>query len=423
MKVAFFVHRFPVISEAFIVNAAVGLIDAGHTVDIYALDGPANAKGERHALVERYRLEDRTHAFRLNGLPRRQAALAPVAALRIAASHGLRAGSVLDAECFGPERLGLRALHEANLFRRNGKYDILHCHFGTLADAVLDHRGAGFLSGQVVVHFRGYDISKFVQERGERAYDRVFREADAFVANCGFFRDRAVALGSPADRTHVVGSGVAVERFRFAARSWTPGEPLQLLGIGRLVEKKGFRFAIEAVARLVSEGVDARLKIAGGGALLAALKDQATALGIADRVIFVGAVAHEQIATLLDESHILLAPSTTASNGDRDASINTVKEAMAAGCPFVTSDHGGIPELVEGVSAGVMVREGDAEALTAGLRQLLARRGEWAEMSRRGRAHVLSRYSIEAVTAETLQVYERAIASRSPQSSRKRNVS
>jgi len=423
MKVAFFVHRFPVISEAFIVNAAVGLIDAGHTVDIYALEGPADPSAKRHALVDRYRLEERTHTFRLNGLPRRQAALAPMAGLRVAAHHGLKAGSIVDTECFGPQRLGLRALHEASLFRGGGKYDILHCHFGTLADAVLDHRRAGFLSGEVVVHFRGYDISKFVQEQGERAYDRVFRDADAFIANCGFFRDRAIALGSPVDRTHVVGSGVAVDSFRFTARSWAPGEPLRLLGIGRLVEKKGFRFAVEAVARLVSEGVDARLTIAGGGELLSALQDQAMALGIADRVVFTGAVTHEQIARLLDESHALLAPSTTASNGDRDASINTVKEAMAAGCPFVTSDHGGIPELVEGVDAGVMVREGDAEALVAGLRQLLARQGEWAEMGRRGRAHVLSRYSIEAVTAKTLQVYEQAIASRSPQAGHKRSIS
>lgn len=61
MKVAFFVHRFPVISEAFIANAAAGLIDQGHTVDIYALDGGADPAAERHALVQRYRLEDRSN--------------------------------------------------------------------------------------------------------------------------------------------------------------------------------------------------------------------------------------------------------------------------------------------------------------------------------------------------------------------------
>ncbi|OYX48817.1 MAG: hypothetical protein B7Y90_09220 [Alphaproteobacteria bacterium 32-64-14] len=421
MKVAFFVHRFPVISEAFVANAAVGLIDQGHTVDIYALDGPADSAHERHALVERYRLEDRTRSFRLGESPRRRVALAPMAAFKIATSHGLKVGSVLDAGCFGPERFGLRALHEAGLFRDGGKYDILHCHFGTLAEAVLDHRRAGFLSGQVVVHFRGYDISKFLQEKGEHAYDRVFRDADAFIANCRYFRDRVIGLGAPESRTHVVASGVAVDRFPFATRAWAPDEPLRLLAIGRLVEKKGLRFAVEALARLVSDGIDARLSIVGDGPLRQALQDQAAALSIAERVTFTGAVPHERIARLLIDSHVLLAPSTTAASGDRDASINTVKEAMVSGCPFVTSNHGGIPELVEGVDAGVMTQEGDADALATGLRQLLARRDDWPAMAHRGRVHILSRYSIEAVTAETMRVYRLAIASRSP-SSRSRRV-
>jgi colanic acid/amylovoran biosynthesis glycosyltransferase len=408
MKIAFFVHRFPVISEAFIVNAAVGLIDRGHSVDIYGLDGPAELDQQRHALVASYDLENRARCFRLQGSPRRQMALAPIAGLKVAAAYGLKAGAVLDGRYFRPGRIGLRALHEADLFRNGGRYDILHCHFGTLAEAVLEHRRAGFLSGRVIVHFRGYDISKFVQERGERVYDRVFREADAFIANCRFFRDRAIALGSPEACTHIVASGVAVDRFRFAPRSWTPGQPLRLLAVGRLVEKKGFRFAIEALARIVSEGVDARLAIAGGGPLEDSLRSLAAALGLADRVRVAGPATHEQIAQMLDDSDVFLAPSSTASDGDSDASINTIKEAMAAGCPFVASNHGGIPELVEGVEAGVMAPEGDAAALADGIAQLLARSAEWSDMGRRGRAHIVSNYSIETVTSETLKVYEQA---------------
>jgi colanic acid/amylovoran biosynthesis glycosyltransferase len=315
---------------------------------------------------------------------------------------------VADPARVGPERVCLRALHEASLFRNQGRYDVLHCHFGTLANAVLDHRRAGFLSGRVVVHFRGYDISKFVQERGVRVYDRVFKEADAFIANCGYFRDRAIGLGCPPERIGIVGSGVAVDLFRFQERVWRPGEPLNLLGVGRLVEKKGFQFAVKAVAQLVAEGVDARLTLAGGGALFEKLQGQAASLGVAERVTFAGPATHEQIARLLDNSHILLAPSVTAADGDQDASINTVKEAMSAGCPFVTSEHGGIPELVAGVDAGVMVREGDAAAVASGVRELLSRRQEWTEMGRRGRAHVEARYSIAAVTAETLRVYDQA---------------
>lgn len=411
MRIAFFVHRFPVMSEVFIANAAAGLIDQGHEVDIYALDGLPDPQQQRHEIVSAYGLERRTRSFSMEGQPRRWAAAAPLAGLKVAAVYGPRIGAIANSSLFADGRGGLKALHEASMFRHGGRYDILHCQFGTLAEPVLGHRRAGFLSGKVVVHFRGYDISQFVEAHGEQVYARVSREADAFVANCGFFRDRAIALGAPVERTSIIASGVALGRFSFSERNWTPGRQLRLLAVGRLVEKKGFRFAIEAVARLVSKGLDVRLKLVGGGPLREDLQSQAAMLGIADRVEFTGAATQLQIAQWLGESHMFVAPSTRAADGDSDASINTVKEAMAAGCPFVTSDHGGIPELVEGVDAGVMVREGDAGALTEGIIQLLDRRDEWAPMGRRGRKHVLSKYSIEAVTSDLIGVYRGLLTS------------
>jgi colanic acid/amylovoran biosynthesis glycosyltransferase len=409
MRIAFFVHRFPVISEVFIANAAAGLIDQGHEVDIYALDGPPGSQ-QRHEVVSAYQLERRTRSFRLEGSPRRLAAMAPFAGLKVAAVYGPRALALADNSRFAAGRGGLKALHEASMFRHGGRYDILHCQFGTLAEPVLDHRRAGFLSGRVVVHFRGYDISKHVKTHGEHAYARVFREADAFIANCQFFRDRAVELGAPVESMHVVASGVAMQRFAFMERAWNPGEPLELLGIGRLVEKKGFRFAIEAVARLVAEGLNVRLKLAGGGPLRDDLLAQAVMLGVADRVELAGAATQAQIAQWLGETHILVAPSTRSSDGDADASINTLKEAMAAGRPFVASDHGGIPEMIEGLDAGVMAPEADGEALAAGIARLLDRRAEWTAMGRRGREHVMSKYSIDAVTRDMLDVYRATLA-------------
>ncbi|HEX5008000.1 MAG TPA: glycosyltransferase [Hyphomonadaceae bacterium] len=405
MRIAFFVHRFPVMSEVFIANAAAGLIELGHDVDIYALDGLPEPRQQRHEIVSAYGLERRTRSFAMEGSPRRQAAAAPLAGLKVAAVYGSRIGAVANNSLFADGHGGLKALHEASMFRHGGRYDILHCQFGTLADPVLGHRRAGFLSGKVVVHFRGYDISQFVEKHGSQVYARVAREADAFIANCQFFRDRAIALGAAADRTHVIASGVALGSFGFTERAWTPGRRLRLLAVGRLVEKKGFRFAIEAVARLASQGMDVELKIVGGGPLGDVLQSQAAMLGVSDRVEFAGAATQSQIAQWLGDSHMFIAPSTRAADGDSDASINTLKEAMATGCPFVTSDHGGIPELVEGVDAGVMVREGDAEALAEGIVQLLDRRSEWSAMGRRGREHVLSKYSIEAVSRDLVKIY------------------
>jgi colanic acid/amylovoran biosynthesis glycosyltransferase len=406
MKIAFFVHRFPALSEVFIANTAAGLIDAGHDVDIYALDGRSDSSQPRHDVVLRYRLEKRARSFSLEDSPRKQILMAPVAGMKVASRHGLKVSSVLDGSRYGIERRGLKALHEASMFRRGGRYDILHCHFGTLAEPVLQHRDAGLLSGKVVVHFRGNDISQHVRAQGAHVYDRVFREADAFVANCQFFRDRAMDLGAPGERITVVPSPVDLASFKFRPPSWEPGSPLKLLAVGRLVEKKGFRHAIEAVARLSGIGLDPHLTLAGSGPLAEDLRSQAALLGIGERVTFAGAVTHGAVARLLEQSHIFLAPSLTASDGDRDASINTLKEAMAAGLPFVASDHGGIPELVDGADAGVLTPEGRADVLAEGVQSLLERRAEWPEMGRRGRDRIESGYSIKSVTAQLLNVYQ-----------------
>ena len=83
---------------------------------------------------------------------------------------------------------------------------------------------------------------------------------------------------------------------------------------------------------------------------------------------------------------------------------------MAAGCPFVTTAHGGIPDLVGDVDAGVMTREADAGALAEAMGALIARRAEWPQMARRGLAHMQETYSIAAVTDVTVAAYQRALA-------------
>lgn len=409
MKIAFFVHRFPALSEVFIANTAAGLIDAGHEVDIYALDGRSDPGQARHDIVRRYGLEQRTRSFGVEGAPRRQLLMAPLAGLKVAARHGARVATLAGGDVYTAERRGLRALHEASIFRRGGKYDIIHCHFGTLAEPVLQHREAGLLSGKVVIHFRGNDISQHVQTHGKGVYDRTFRDADGFIANCQHFRDRAIELGALPERIVVVASPVDMTSFSFSPPNWRSGEQLNLLGVGRLVEKKGFRYAIEAVARLTSEGLNPHLTLAGAGPLQDDLKTQASLLGVESRVHFAGAVTHSEVARLLAQTHIFLAPSLTARDGDSDASINTLKEAMSAGVPFVASDHGGIPELVGGVDAGVLATEGDASAITAGVEALLARRDEWPQMAARGRARIESRYSIKSITTQLTGVYQAII--------------
>lgn len=406
MRVAFFVNWFPVLSEPFVVNALLGLVQDGAEVDVYALEGPAGERRAFPALDEQERWRAMAAPASLSGRLRS----APADLARVIGAYGFGALGLLDVFGYRKRALNLRALSEAALFEHGGRYDVIHCHFGTLADAVLKHRKAGFLKGPVVVHFRGYDISQVVDAYGPKVYRRAFAEADWFLANCGFFRDRAVAIGCPPDRIDVVPSGVDVERFAFAPPQVPADAGLRLLSVGRLVEKKGFAYALEAAARLRAAGVDLTYRIVGDGPLRSALQARASELGVGDVVTFVGGQPHAKVLEELRWAHLFLAPSITADDGAQDAPVNTLKEAMAAGVPVVSTWHGGIPELVIDRKTGRLAPERDAAALADALLDLARDPTACADLARAGRELVVAEHARQVSDRKLRRAYASAIA-------------
>ncbi|WP_332767422.1 glycosyltransferase [Phenylobacterium sp.] len=410
LRTAFFLNKFPMASEAFIVNTAAGLLDAGHEVDLYGLHGE-NASGARHALIEQYGLLARSHptAFADQGSARRWAE-APGAFLRTARKSG--AGVALSGLNLSAHRrrwVGMRAIHEAETFQGRGRYDVLHCHFGTLAEPVLRHRRAGALSGAVVVHFRGYDITSHVERRGEDCYEAVFAQADAFVTNSVFFRDRVISLGCPPERITIVESPINIGLFPYAPRALRPGEPVRIVTVGRLVEKKGIAYAIQAVARLRESGRPVEYRIVGEGQERPALERLIGELGLDGAVSMLGEMSQEGIAAELAQAHIFLAPSVRARDGSEDSAINTLKEAMACGVPVVSTWHGGIPELVEDGVSGLLAPERDAPGLAERLEILVGDPALASKFSAAGRQIVERRFSFPVISDQLLKVYEEAV--------------
>jgi colanic acid/amylovoran biosynthesis glycosyltransferase len=407
LRVAFFVNRFPVVSEPFVANAAIGLLESGHDVDIYALQGRGEEPSQ-HAAIDTFRLNERAYHPRHGRSLARRLAGAPLAMRTTLARHGAVGLRALDIAIHGRRALSLRALYEAETFPAH-PYDILHCHFGTLAEPVLRHRRAGLISGKVIVHFRGYDITELVARAGPGLYARTFREADGFVANCRHFADRAIALGCDPARITVVPSAIALDGFPFQPRTPPADGVFRLLTVGRLVEKKGIADVVEAVARARHRGASVVLRIIGDGPLRAQIEAQVRALGLADVVTLLGAQPHQVVARELAQAHLFAAPSVRGRDGSEDASINTLKEAMATGLPVVSTWHGGIPELVEHEVSGLLVPERDADALAGALIALVEAPGRWAAMGRSGRARVEQEHALDVANRKLLSVYHRVL--------------
>lgn len=152
-----------------------------------------------------------------------------------------------------------------------------------------------------------------------------------------------------------------------------PDHPVNLLTVGRAVEKKGLDDALAALAFLPA-GLHWRWRHIGGGDLLPALKAQAQALGLAARVEWLGAQAQEQVLEAYRAADVFLLPCRIAGDGDRDGLPNVLVEAQSQGLVCQSTDISAIPELIRDGETGVLTPSGGADfhaRFAAGLERLI----------------------------------------------------
>ena len=421
LRIAFVLGRFPVLSESFILNQISGLIERGHRVDIYALEG-YSAETKVHPIVEKYNLVE--CGYYIPKIPQ-DYGLRFLKALRLLVTKGWRNFPTilrsLNVFKYGKQAASLRLFYSAIAFLEQNDYDIVHCQFGIYAlqgklpadPGVLTLRSLGLLTGKLVVGFRGWDISWYVKEQGEGVYDELFKVANFFVTNCNFFRDRAIKIGCPSEKIVVNGSGLDCQKFTYKPRNFPDDGLIRLATIGRLVEKKGIEYGIRAVARLISDYPNLEYKIIGDGWLRDELQQLIAELDVADKIELLGWQQQPEIISILDSSHIFIAPCITAKDGNQDAPVNTLKEAMAMGLPVVSTFHGGIPELVQDGVSGYLVSERDAMAIAKKLHFLIINPDLWREMGWAGRKFVEQNYDMNRLNDELEQIYARLVIDRS----------
>jgi len=392
-RVALIAGRYPVASETFVQNLAVGLARRGHDIHVLTFQ-----EGSRSGPPPPPELAGRIHHGRRFVQDRRKQyrriykVLPKLAAHPWTAWRGARAG-------------GFRTVYQGAPFFGMPGFDILHCQFGHLVDPVLRMRDAGILRGNVVTSWRGKDLGVYVGATPS-GFARAFREPAQHLPVCEQFAERLEALGVTRSKMTIFRSGLDTTQFTLRDRSPAPDGTPRIGIIGRLVEKKGIEYALRALAHHPAP----RLEIVGEGELRTQLEALADDLGITERVRFLGQRPHADVRALLQEWHIVLAPSVTAANGDTDGPVNALKEAMATGLPVIGTLHGGIPELiVDGVN-GYLVPQGDTPALAEALGRLLGRPEQWDAMGRAGATRVRELFDLERQLDLLEEIYAAVLA-------------
>lgn len=149
-----------------------------------------------------------------------------------------------------------------------------------------------------------------------------------------------------------------------------PAHPVEIVSVGRAVEKKGFDTLLDGLALLPSS-LHWRLTHIGAGEKLAALKMQAEKLGLSDRIIWKGALAQAEVLAQYRASDIFALACRIAPDGDRDGLPNVLVEAASQGLACLSTNVSGVPELLTEGENGSIVPPDDAPALAAALEVLI----------------------------------------------------
>ena len=359
---AYLFSRFPVVSQTFCDTEMLALEAAGHSLVIGSLNPPPNSfRHERLAQLKAEVIYPPPGAVLDAPIhhPPDDPVWQDMAAL--ATKHEAKYGA-----SYKPHIRARNAWHFAREFKKRGVSHI-HIHFANRAThTALFLKKAGF-----TFSFTAHAQDFMVDLANDDLLREMIRKATFTAAVSDYSRALLTNIcPDAADRIHRVYNGIDASQFPTAHPGGSPGEPLRLISIGRLIDFKGFPVLLEAIATLRDNHIPVALQIIGEGPQRPALEAQIDRLQLQANVRLRGVLSQEEIKKELAHAHAFTLACLTDSKGATDILPTVILEAMACGLPVVSTKLAGVPEMVLHGETGLLAPPDDAPALAGHLTTL-----------------------------------------------------
>lgn len=398
-RIGYVLKKYPRLSETFILNEILGVEAAGLEVSIASLT--AADEGSFHGDLARVKA-------RAEYIPAVSSSTTAGAFAFLAQEDSTARDALPALQRFSellPEGKRGRYLIQAILLAkkvRDEGLQHLHAHFMTIAARIA--YGAHLLTGvtfSVTAHAK--DI--FRHDVDEDVFREVAAAAKCLVTvsdhNETYIADRYFNGDSSCIRR--IYNGMPLNDLPSAT---VEREPDLILAVGRLVEKKGFDLLLRAARELCDRGRSIRLAILGDGDERKALEDLAIELELGGVVEFHGAVDRDHVWQMMRRARCLAAPCRTGADGNKDALPTVLIEALGLGLPIVSTDVGGIVEIVDDGVDGFVHKEEDLDALVGRLEQLVVDDQLWARLSEAGPGKALAKFDRTKTLPQLLEVFQ-----------------
>ena len=271
-----------------------------------------------------------------------------------------------------------------------GQITHLHAHFGTVATSVA-RLAAHFTD--VPYSFTAHAKDIFHESVDPEDFSRKLHDAQSVVTvsdySVAYLRQK---YGEAANRVTRIYNGMDVDELTYCSpKTRAP----KILSVGRLVEKKGLSYLIDACDFLRQWKCEFTCQIVGSGELAKSLQAQIHQLDLGDWVELIGPRPQGEVFEKIRQAAVFAAPYVIGEDGNRDGLPTVLLEAMALGTPCVATDVTGIPEIIRDRDTGLQVPQRDPQTLAKALQQYLLDADLRVAMSKNARALVESALDID----------------------------
>ena len=401
LKVGYLFHRFPNIRQTYLIRELLHIQECGVEVKIFTLMPPKDRAihdGARSLLL----LTQPHVSFLAWSVIKAQLYF-----LRRSPKRYLRALAKTVWQTY-PEPLVLllalalfpKSVYFAKKMKEMG-IDHIHAHFAWLGGIA-----AGAIAELIDVTFSIHPHAFDLFSRNQRAVRRELETATKVVTISNYHRAYITDLcsGINADEIEIIYNGVETDYYQPVSKLKNE-QPIRILSVGWLVEKKGFEYLIEACRILAERELVFQCRIVGDGPLHKTLQTHINRHKLQDQVSLLGAMEHSQVLELYQTSDIFALACITARNGDQDGVPTVLTEAMACGLPVVTTPLTGIPDLVQDGGTGIFVQERDAAGLADALERLIVNDSLRRHLGTQARQFVLKEFQTQHNVAKLANVF------------------
>lgn len=309
-----------------------------------------------------------------------------------------------------PGYVAAGSLAAARIARRGG-FDAVHVHW-PIPHALLGFAARFAARVPVICTFHGVELTWTRRQLRPLVplLRWIIRRADAVTANSTYTADMIRALCDREVHRIPFGSSVDVSAENGAGPT-NDSAGCSLLFVGRLVERKGVRYLLDALGRARAR-VRVELRIVGDGPLRESLEAYARTAGVEDIVTFEGFVDDATLRDRYRSCDALVLPAIVDDKGDTEGLGVVLIEALAHGKPAIASRAGGIIDVVKDDQTGLLAEPGDAASLADAIVRLAESPELRARLGARGRALVRDEFSWETVIPRLEQLYEDVVSER-----------